>query len=168
MINEERLKVSNEIIRNWHPTLCLTVKSGKIHASWYDYRGYHEKPWLCRKGSFFPSIANKISIGGTSIQAITQLVRWTRELSVLPLSTWEYWCSPTVGLKPKDKILELLNEMKYPKHHKCCWCGIDLQQFDWFSLGKKEGPGCLYYCLPMKETLANLERQGKLKNDKHR
>ena len=50
--------------------------------------------------------------GGTAFQALAQLIRYARDLSRLPLVTWEYWSSETVKLGTPTTV-EILRQGGY-------------------------------------------------------
>lgn len=145
MVNQTRLQTANNIMGLLFPEptpMRLTVHNNRINLFWIDYKGEsHEKKWECRHGSWYPTIHKKVPTGGTHITAISQLVNWVRDRPVLPVPTWEHWCSDTVGMKPKDEILSILRNSDYPQKYECQWCGSP-KNLDWYDFGKHSGLGC--------------------------
>lgn len=155
MINQLRLEIANQVLVFLHPEqqLQLTVKNNRVCARWRNSKGWSEKLWLCRSGSFYPSINRQISAGGTRIVATSQLVRWVQGKSCLPIQQWLFWCSDLIGLHPKEKILPLLESSDYPKEYECVWCKAKGDIIDWYTIGRKEGAGCFNQCEPIKAAL---------------
>ena len=109
-------------------------------GSWPRY-GYHQRP-----------------TGGTGFQAMAQLIRYIRDLTRLPLATWEYWGGTTVQLC-MPRTLELLRASDYGNKAKTCCVLCGSLEFngglDWWSLDGVIGPCCFggrcipeWYALP--------------------
>lgn len=146
-VNYDRLKVANEVIPFLLPSAKLEVDRGKIVLCWIAYTCNKpmRKTWQTRRGSHFPPFG--LPTGGTHITAIAQLVNWVRGRSVLPIQTWQYWCSESVGMKHGDSILPLLQNSDYPKKKECCFCGSTTSSLDWYSFSvKDQGLGCWKEC----------------------
>lgn len=145
MINLSRFAIANKVMDLLFPAskMQLTIRHERICLKWLTFRGETvEKKWECRDRSWYPTIYDKIPTGGTRIIAIAQLVNWIRDKPVLPIQSWEYWCSDKVGMKPPE-ILEILKNSDYPKEYKCLWCGSN-KNLDWYDFGKQSGLGCLH------------------------
>lgn len=101
------------------------------------------RTWQTRGQDFYPTWHRKWPGGGTSMIALSQMVRWVQGKNVLPLSTWEYWCGERVKLFQDTQVLEILREAHYPEVVNCCLCGEPVRSvFDWWSLGGDQGPCC--------------------------
>lgn len=147
---EMQLKIANQILELFEPNTRIERRPGGFFVVWQTYQG--EK--ITRRfstfsgGSFYPVWHRKWGHGGTCCVALTQLVRWLQGKSVLPLSTWQYWCGDSVQLIKGDKAhfaLNLLSEAGYPNQVVCVFCGQVPIQWDWYYIkGQMEGCGC--YC----------------------
>lgn len=149
----DRLEVANKACGFFIPDTTLHLDKGRVFVSWTSGRGkIYQRMWQSRNGSFYPTWSSKWGHGGTSMTALAQLVFFARDLNCLPISTWEYWCSPTVLLCPKEEnkngLLACLRGGGYPLVATCIFCGKSpIGRFDWYSgKGYHGGTGCLPGC----------------------
>ena len=146
-MREERIRVSNNALKFFAGDTQLVEQDGYIYVSWRSYRTNRicTKRWMTRGQDFYPVWFKSWPHGGTSSTALSQLVRWCQGKPVFSISTWKYWCSPTVMLG-SDKGELLINELAlggYPDKMNCVLCGIELTgPLDWWSLNKVSGPCC--------------------------
>lgn len=120
-------------------------KEGNYYCVSWNNRGNHVcKRWQCRGQDFYPVWSQKFPGGGTSMTAVSQLVRWLQNKPVLPIATWRYWASEKVKLLDNNSV-DILAEAGYPSDAKCVLCGRSLHKsLDWWHLGKVSGPCCHY------------------------
>ena len=154
MDQQQRLATANAALQCFVPDTRLELRNGRVFVCWENYRGKPaSRMWMTRGGSFYPMWSHKWAHGGTCTIAMAQLVRWVRGLTVLPMTTWEYWVGERVGLagwRGKDKQEELLATLRnagYPLVSTCIFCGKSpIGRFDWYSYRGKEGTVCLPMC----------------------
>jgi hypothetical protein len=148
MINQSRLEVANKIAALITDAYEVHFAESNSHlvVHWLDWRGKPmQRQWMTPKGSDYPSWSRKLPVGGTTTRAIAQLVNWIRDYPVLPIQTWEYWCSDAMGMQPKEEILSILRDSDYPKELKCAFCGSFGKPYDWYDFAqghKYSGLGC--------------------------
>ena len=134
MVHLERLKPASEVA-------CLLAKGTEIIAEPSGHVGvlflYHEvafsRRWMTRGQDFYPVWKRMWSGGGTSMTALSQLVRWCKGAPVLSLSTWRYWCSSTVALLELGQI-KPIEAAGYPESVPCVLCGRSFRAADRESL----------------------------------
>jgi len=141
-MNLDRLPVANCVLHSFAERSHITEKNSRLSVSWWDGTTEVTKQWQCRTGTdFYPVWHKKWPHGGTASMALSQLIRWIRELPVLPISTWYYWSTKKIALLEAE-IVDYLEENGYPKEVYCIMCGEKIQNFDWYNLRGKSGPGC--------------------------
>lgn len=123
-------------------------------VSWTDPAGRSEPQRVRRvrwvagsRGSDFPRRnAPRPPFGGTCCCATMELTRWCAGRPVRPLETWEYWCSPVVGMDPG--VLPILTGAGWPVMVPCVFCrrplgkGSGWDHYD--RAGWPVGPGCYH------------------------
>jgi len=138
-----KIKEANTVLGSFSPAQIERRKGG-WYVTWATVqKGTVSKRWSVRSGNdFFPPWSRKYPGGGTSITALSQLIRWLKGMPVLPITSWEYWASEQIKLLPKSSV-EFLSVSGYPKSTPCVLCGIDLAgPLDWWSLAGVSGPCC--------------------------
>ncbi len=137
-----KVHIANQVLASF-TVLQIDHKSNGIYVSWPDYRGgMVTRRWQCRGNSFYPVWHNKLPCGGTATIALSQLVRWVQEKTILPLRTWHYWASERCHLLKASKVA-LLEEAGYPVRVNCVLCGNVIENgLDWWYLKKVQGPCC--------------------------
>lgn len=112
------------------------VSSGMTLGRRYQTRG----------SSHFPTWHRIWPGGGTSCEALYQLVRWNRGETVFPIDTWIYWAGTSVMLIPRA-IVNVLYDNEWPLGVPCVLCGTTIGKgtgLDWWDLDGLEGPCCGY------------------------
>lgn len=142
-----RLAVSNAGMRLFVPDTHLSLMHNRVMVNWTSLltKKPIARPWQTRSGeSFYPVWWGKWGHGGTCCTALSQLVRWIRGQPVLPMCSWEWWCSPTVLLARAkgDELLRVLRDGCYPEHANCVLCGGQVTRLDWWCLDGVSGPCC--------------------------
>ena len=145
---KRRIEVSNEILDTFVPGVVLYWKKNFLRMSWDNRKkkALYDFPAHLRSDGSWPRYGyHNRPTGGTGFQALAQIIRFTRDLSRLPIFTWEYWASEKVKLG-NEKTLRLLRESDYgnPLKPCCILCGsIKFEKrIDWWSLDGKIGPSC--------------------------
>lgn len=143
----DRLRVANAAIAFFAPETTISVESGRVVVRWRSYRDeQYSRRWQCHRGQdFYPTWSRKWGHGGTCCTALSQLVRFVQEKPVLPMSTWEYWCSPKIALARDrgDELVKTLRDGGYPIHVPCVLCKQPINGgLDWWNLNGVSGPCC--------------------------
>lgn len=145
MNRPERILTVNAAMQCFAADTRVELRSGRVYVCWRTHSGEEmARPWACRGQSCYPVWYRHWAHGGTCCTALAQLVRWLRDQPVLPLSTWRYWCTPTV-LLARDRgqdLLSVLHSGGYPDEARCCLCDERVSSFDWWSLDGVSGPCC--------------------------
>jgi len=144
-IDYKRLEISNQVINLLQHSVRIFEKNNRIWVEWESSKGLVTRQWQTHGGSFYPVWSHRFPVGGTYTVAIAQLINWTRDKPCVPIQSWEYWCSETIGMKPKE-LLNILRHSDYPKEQKCYFCDRQDVQLDWYNFGNKSGLGCLKRC----------------------
>lgn len=154
MINQSRLEVANQVLEYFEGgyEFHLGINRNKaLTLSWAVNEKLTTRMWMTQRGSFYPTWSDICPTGGTHITAIAQLVNWIRDRPCLPIQSWRYWTSSTVGMKNGGRILPLLENSDYPKENRCYFCGSKSSRLDWYYFNKKHsGLGCLPECQEIK------------------
>jgi hypothetical protein len=136
---------ANPILRAIYPDLSLQDRSRRL---WIVARGDFPAEMAARlngNGDRLGCDYGRLGMGGTGALATGQLVRWTRGLTRVPLTSWEYWLGPKIllGRGGDARALELLRASSYsdPKLTCCVLCGSP-KIADWWNDGKLVGPCC--------------------------
>lgn len=145
---ENRIKTANQILNSFVPGVELYTGERYLRMRW-DIRKQPPKhdfaAHLRADGSWTKYGYRQRPTGGTGMQALAQLVRYVRDLSRLPLITWEYWAGDTVKLCT-PQTLELIRASDYadPAKTCCVLCGTSEYKrgLDWWSLDGVTGPSC--------------------------
>ena len=138
MTDEVKLKVANFVLESF-----ATARIERRKTGWYVCWGDKSKRWSVRHGQdFFPPWSRQFPGGGTAITALSQLIRWLKDMPVLPISTWRYWAGDKVKLLPLSTV-DIFEASGYPREAKCVLCGTVLfGALDWWSLDGVSGPCC--------------------------
>lgn len=145
-MSEGRLQIANGILATFIGAgfyLYLDPRN-RLRMTWSD--GRHDFSANLRSDGRWPRYGHdQRPTGGTGLQAIAQVIRYTRDLTRLPLLTWEYWGSDTVRLC-NEETLRLIRASDYgdPAKTCCVLCGTTkFKGLDWWSLDGVTGPSCL-------------------------
>lgn len=140
MTQSDKLAVANGVLASFSKSQ-FTVR-GHAYVT-FPYRGkLMTKRWMCRGNDFYPVWHRYYPGGGTSVTALSQLIRWVQDKPVLPMSTWRYWSSETCKLLPVEAVQEL-EDGGYPVHVNCVLCHNQIEgSLDWWSLNGVSGPCC--------------------------
>ena len=144
MTNTPTVAICNRVLGSFSKAWIERRKHG-WYVCWLDYeQQLVSRRWSVRHGqSFFPPWSRIYPGGGTSITALSQLIRWLDLKPVLPLATWRYWASDKIKLLPVQTVDGVLSQAGYPEITPCVLCGEPLTgALDWWSLGKISGPCC--------------------------
>lgn len=151
MIISTRLKPANECLESFAPGTKLEIQQIKgaypvphefIHVTWERHGERISRRWLTRGQDFYPLWRQSWPGGGTAQTALSQLVRWVRDLPVLPISTWRHWASERCKLLPPEAVEKLLAD-GYPPDTPCVLCGQPIRgSLDWWHRDKISGPCC--------------------------
>jgi hypothetical protein len=140
-----RLETANQVLVTFAPGASIQHrprKGGSYVICWTVNERAYCRRWQTRGQDFYPLWKAHWCGGGTSLTALSQLVRWLRGVPVLPLRSWEHWASPAVQLLP-PAALDLLRQADYPVTVSCVVCQRQLPAgFDWHHLGRVSGPCC--------------------------
>jgi hypothetical protein len=144
---EYRIGVANLVLDVIAPGVLL-YQGRELRMCW-DIRKQPPKydfPARLRADGSWPAFGYRNrTTGGTGFQALAQLIRYVRDLSRLPIMTWEYWGSDTVKLGT-PRVVELLKSSGYDDVDKTCcvFCGdVSFKRgLDWWSLDGVVGPCC--------------------------
>jgi len=83
--------------------------------------------------------------GGTTEQALCQLILWHRDLPRRPLAWWKHCCSEHVGLGSAETFRLLSDDgpggYADPERVCCVLCGA-VEPSDWWALDRMIGPCC--------------------------
>lgn len=136
-----KLATANAVLATFAP-VELSRRRGGIYVSW-EVRGKRvSRRWMCRGQDFYPVWDRHYPGGGTSVTALSQLVRWVRGQPVLPAASWRYWASDTCKLLPSAAVDALLAG-GYPEHADCVLCGEPISgKMDWWRQDGLSGPCC--------------------------
>lgn len=142
-----RLEVANAALAIFAGDTSIFLRGKRVCIRWKTYRGeILERQWVVRGGqSFYPTWSHTWGHGGTCCTALSQLVRWIQGRPVLPMSSWRYWCSPTVYLARQrgDELIATLADAGYPVEAHCVLCGNVIQGgLDWWNFKNVSGPCC--------------------------
>lgn len=143
----ERLLVANAVLECFAPGSEISWLPRKGWCvSWPTGKGIITRAWQRQQGQdFYPVWSHKWPHGGTATTALSQLIRWLRDLPVLPLGTWRYWTGDKIALGRDNgaKIVDLLLAGNYPEEANCVLCGNEIAgSLDWWSLEDVSGPCC--------------------------
>lgn len=147
----DRLAVANTVLQSFAPRASLrrSAETGHIIVCWTEYNGKkHERRWMTRRQDFYPTWGGIWPGGGTSMVALSQLVRWCNRKPVLPLSTWEWWAGDKCKLLRQQgdngaAALAALRSAGYPEKVDCVLCDHPIKGgLDWWRVGKVSGPCC--------------------------
>lgn len=146
---EHRVGVANLVLDTVAPGVML-YRSKELRMCWDVRKGVpkYDFPARLRTDGSWPAFGyRQRSTGGTGFQALAQLIRYVRDLSRFPISTWEYWGGESVKLG-NPRTVELLKSGGYidPKKTCCVLCGDpDFRKgLDWWSLDGVTGPSCRF------------------------
>jgi hypothetical protein len=148
----ERLLLVNQILPTLAPGFHLEKRPNGFYLSWEHWKTKEtiSKRVCLERNHYFTF---DLPTGGTCTNAIAMLVRYARNQSVFPLSTWKYWASDTILMwrdpVVRDRCLLLLEESDWPRNPHCIFCDRDLtgRSWDWYSWkgSSLEGIGCAPY-----------------------
>ena len=143
-----RLTVANRVLEllraGYSVPVWLKFKGRRAFVCW-EYHGNNCVQWVTRGNDFYPTWHGRRGPwGGTTSTAMSQLIYWCQGKAVLPLSSWQYWCGPTVllGREKGDEIVTTLQDGGYPVAVTCVVCGKPPVGMDWWSLNGVSGPCC--------------------------
>lgn len=152
-LREKRIVEVNAILATFVPSIhiydAFTLRRSVILRMCWDHRKgnpKHNFPADLRSDGSWPRYGYDCRpTGGTGLQALAQLIRYVRDLTRLPILTWEYWCGEKIGLG-NTETLRLIRESEYgdPTKTCCIFCGTTEWKngLDWYSYEGKIGPGC--------------------------
>lgn len=140
-ITLSQVDVANSVLSSFVKAQ-IEPRKGGVYVL-FDYCG---KPmarrWMCRGQDFYPVWNRYYPGGGTSVTALSQLIRWMQGRPVLPISSWRYWTSEKIGLG-KPEIVDELLAGGYPEHVPCVLCKNKIEGgLDWWRLNGVSGPCC--------------------------
>ena len=142
----ERIEHANKILASFVPGVVIYQHNRRLRMKWGNHR-VHDFPANLRDDGSWPQYGyRQRPCGGTGFQAIAQVIRYIRDLSRLPLCTWEYWSGETVKLGSKSAV-DLIRAAGYddPAKTRCVLCGTNdyaTRGLDWWSLDGVTGPCC--------------------------
>ena len=139
----KRIAVANEVLATFTPAR-IECRTGGWFVRWEDWRGrIVDKQWALKPGSAdYPRWHRRYPGGGTSVLALSQLIRWCKGQPIQPLGDWQWWTSKTVALLP-DSAVDRLKAADYPTVVPCVLCGGELEhQGGWWHLRGVSGPCC--------------------------
>lgn len=145
---QKRLDAANSALQFFAKETRLELRNGRVWVTWdrWDKTGTISKQWQVRSGqSFYPVWSRIWPHGGTCTTAMSQLVRWVQGKPVLPISSWQYWCSDKILIARErgPELVDLLLSNGYPEHVSCVLCKTTIEgSLDWWNLGKVSGPCC--------------------------
>lgn len=150
----DRITVANQAVATFIPGVSFYEGERGLRMSWDNCRQppRHDFPCTLRGDGSWPKYGyNQRPSGGTGYQAMAQLIRYIRDLSRLPIATWEYWNGKSVKLCTLS-TLEILSASDYgnPGKTRCVLCGLfPMKSIDWWSLDGVTGPCCFGgRCIP--------------------
>lgn len=126
----------------------ISIKQDKgFHIVWTNYGGEKvSRKWQAERGSHYPSWRNRFPYGGTTLQALHQLIVWLRNGYVFPIGVWSYWSSDKIKLG-SDTTVQILKDGGWPERATCMKCQSLIEgRFDWFSINGNEGCGHFGEC----------------------
>jgi hypothetical protein len=140
---EERIQVANSALTTFIPGCRLYQGERELRMTWGERKVWDFPSRLNSNGNQTEFGYRQRPTGGTGMQALAQLIRYARDLTRLPLSTFEYWSGDRVKLC-KPTTVEILAAGDYgdPKKTCCVLCGAIGFIGDWWSLDKVVGPCC--------------------------
>lgn len=145
---QDRIVVANKVLETFaHETQICSRLTGRIAIEWTNSRGdKFSRRWQTRGQDFYPTWKNQWGHGGTACVALSQLVRWCRNLPILSIASWKYWASDTCRLfrNEGDTAIKLLLDAGYPERVSCVLCGGSEHIGDWWSLDGVSGPCCSF------------------------
>lgn len=141
-----RLNATNSVLA----IIASDTKLIRRHGGWYVEWPVGDGKTQCRRwstmpGSNLPPWSHKWPRGGTCMLALSQLVRWVRGETVLPLSSWRYWCGDRIRLGRDNRlaVVQILANAEWPESVACVLCGRQIYSAgDWYDLGETVGPTC--------------------------
>lgn len=139
-----KLVAANEVVKSLVRTAEIERRKNGFYVSWICIGSMKQvtRRWQTRGQSFYSVWHDLWPAGGTSMTALSQLVRWCGGKPVLPISTWQYWASERVKLIDPATV-EVLRLAGYPELAKCVLCKQDITVgMDWWSLDGVTGPCC--------------------------
>jgi hypothetical protein len=140
----EKLLAANTALQSFAPTSIIERHHNGYYVRWTDSRGEFLRRWQCRGQDFYPIWYRTWGHGGTASTALSQLIRWLRELPVLPMASWRYWASERVALVTAEAC-EALSRAAYPEQACCVLCGgVITGSMDWWNLDGVSGPCHMY------------------------
>lgn len=145
-----RLETANKALGTFAPAVRLYDGARELRMCW-DARVQPPKRDFAARlrsdGSWPLYGYRQRPCGGTGMQAIAQLIRYVRDLSRLPIDTWEYWGGHSVQLCTAETV-DILRGGGYadPKKTACVLCGKGTFKggLDWWSLDGVTGPCCMH------------------------
>lgn len=141
-IHTDRLCTANTVLCHFAKNTQIDHRKNGLYVVWVIGGKYTSKRWQCRENDFYPTWSNKWGHGGTACTALSQLIRWIRNLPVLDIRSWRYWSSEKMRLVDPVAI-PILENAGYPKVAKCVLCDQPIEGgIDWWHLKKVSGPCC--------------------------
>ncbi|MGB0911052.1 MAG: hypothetical protein ACPGYT_11880 [Nitrospirales bacterium] len=139
-IDSGKLEAANKVLASFAKAQ-LESRRGGVYVLFSN----KARRWQCVRGNDHFAVWHRIYPGGgTSMTALSQLVRWIQGKPVFPLATWQYWASDSVKLGNPDNCC-VLEKAGYPVVAPCVLCGEKLlKRYDWWSLDGVSGPCCWY------------------------
>lgn len=144
-----RISVALSALDTFAPGVKLYMGRRELRMSW-DIRltipPRHDFPARLRTKGDIPEFGQEVFPGGgTSLQALGQLIRFIRDLPRLPIDTWKYWSGSKVQLCTPHTV-ELLVGAGWDADGKttCVLCGSVKFKggLDWWGLDGVTGPCC--------------------------
>jgi hypothetical protein len=136
-----------ELIADEHyPPPWLRFKGRRAFVCW-KYHGDHCRQWVTYLGNdFYPTWHNRRGPwGGTTTNAIAQLIRWCQGKPVLAISQWKYWGGDGIMLAGRHgaELVAHLTAAGWPHVSACVVCGKSpMDGVDWFNRDGVSGPCC--------------------------
>lgn len=135
----DTIKEANHVLSAMRSDARFEKRSGRL---WLVTK-YGENAIVSGSTGWYPALNyGRHGMGGTQAGSVMQLAHWVRGKPRVPVSTWEYWCGPKIGLADRE-LIDRLKASSYgdPKMTACVLCGA-AQVGDWWSKGKLVGPVC--------------------------
>jgi hypothetical protein len=141
-----RLDAANHVLSIIASDTKLVWTRGGWSVEWTRLNGeVIKRRWSSPNGSHYPVWYRHWAHGGICTLALSQLVRWVGNKSVLPLNSWHYWCGDKMQLARHRgaEVCSKLADTGWPIQVPCVLCGRQIESAgDWWSLGGVEGPTC--------------------------
>lgn len=144
MTLEQRISIANDALATIAP-ITLYQGARELRMKW----GKQDFPARLRTDGSWPQFGYRYRCtGGTGTQALAQIIRYVRDLTRLPIETFQYWTGDRVKLGSSNTVEILLaGGYEDPLKTCCVLCGnrdYATSGLDWWSLDGTIGPACSY------------------------